>query len=168
LRILICIFFAIQSSIIWSAAPTRVCGKYSTILLAKGETAEVNATGEFSLALLVKGPRGNWIFFDSLAEPASAARAGTPVPAGRGAIAYRRSHDARIYIIHPAPPRLVDGKMVKTGVVVADMMRDPLDDPAIVGDDSDIDVIKRVLPGERISCDLQFVPGQGLVSSGVK
>jgi len=62
----------------------------------------------------------------------------------------------------------IGGKMVKTGVMGVDFMRSPLDNPAIIGDNSDIDVIERVLPGVIEGCDLQFVAGEGLVSSASK
>lgn len=147
-----------------SAAPqTRVCSKYSTILLNEGESAQVNGAGQFSLSILVNGPRGNWIFYDSLSEPAEADSQGMLVLTDPIRTAYRRSHDARIYAIHPTEPKLIDGKMVKTGAMGVDAMREALDNPAIVGEISDLDVIERVLPGVVDQCDLRFVAGQGLV-----
>ena len=146
------------------AAPqTRVCSKYSTILLNEGESAEVDGAGQFSLSILVKGSRGSWIFYDSVSTPASADSEGTMVLTGPDKTAYRRSHDNRIYAVHPTQPTLTDGKMVKTGVMGVDVMRQPLDNPAIIGDKSDLDVIERVLPGQIGQCDLRFVAGQGLV-----
>lgn len=147
---------------------TRVCAKYSTILLKEGERAEVDGAGQFSVSLRITGPRGNWIFYDSLSEPSSADSEGTLVPTGPDRIAYRRSHDSRIYSVQPMQSAQIGGKMVKTGVMGVDFMRTPLDNPAIIGDNSDIDVIERVLPGVIEGCDLQFVAGEGLVSSASK
>jgi hypothetical protein len=140
-------------------------GKYSTVLLSEGETAEVNGAGQHSLFLLIHGPRGNWIIFDSISEPADADSAGMLVLTGPDKTVYRRSHEPRVYAIQPSQPDLVDGEMVKIGVMGVDAMLKPLDNPAIVGNNSDFDVIERVLPGVIDRCDLRFVAGQGLVSS---
>lgn len=156
---------AILASATSVRAETRVCSKYSTILLSDGENAEVNGAGHSSLSLFIKGPRGNWIFFDSISEPAEADTAGTLVVSEMGIKAYRRSHNARIYAVHQATPSLTDGKMVKTGVMGVDAMLEPLDNAAVVGEDSDFDIIKKVLPGVVDRCDLRFVAGQGLVAT---
>ena len=165
---LLAIFLGLAGTGAVAAPQTRVCAKYSTILLEEGERAEVDGAGPFSVSLRITGSRGNWIFYDSLSEPSSADSEGTLVPTGPDRIAYRRSHDSHIYSVHPAQSALIDGKIVKTGVMGVDFMRSPLDNPAIMGDNSDIDVIERVLPGVTGGCDLQFVAGEGLVSSASK
>lgn len=142
---------------------TRICGKYSSIQLAPGETAEANGAGPYSLSLLISGPRGNWIFFDSISEPSSSDKNGTLVPTGPERTTYRRDHDRRIYAIFPSQPELIEGKIVKAGVMGVDMMRNALESPAIVGDESDTEVIKRVFPGVTSDCSLKFVPGKGLI-----
>lgn len=162
---IVMIMISLLETSVLAVSPTRVCGKYSTVLLSEGETAEVNGAGQYSLFLLIHGPRGNWIFFDSMSEPADADSAGMLVLTGPDKTVYRRSHEPRIYAIQPSQPDLVDGKMVKIGVMGVDAMRKPLDNPAIVGNNSDFDVIERVLPGVTDRCDLRFVAGQGLVSS---
>ena len=147
-----------------TAAPqTRVCSKYSTILLNEGESAEVNGAGEFSLFLLIKGPAGSWIFFDSIKAPSSSDIEGTLVLSAPDKAAYRRSFHSQIYAIQPAKSKLVGGKAVRAGVMGVDVMREQLNNPAIKRDDTDLAVIKRVLPGVIGKCDLRFVAGQGLV-----
>ena len=141
----------------------RVCSKYSTILLNDGESAEVEGAGQFSLSLLVKGARGNWIFYDSIAEPDNSDNEGTVVMSENDKTVYRRSHDLRIYFVQQTRPAMKEGKIVKAGVMGVNFMRQPLDHPAIVGDDTDLEVITRVLPGSTDQCDLTFVAGKGLV-----
>lgn len=151
-----------------TARATRVCSKYSTILLAEGEQADVDGAGAFSLSLHIKGPKGNWIFFDSMAAPLNTDRDGALVMKTARMVAYRQNHDKRIYAVLPTRAATVDGKAVKTAVMGIDFMRAPLVNPAIVGDSSDLPVIKRVLPGELGRCDLRFVAGRGLVRADSK
>ena len=69
---LLAIFLGLAGTGAVAAPQTRVCAKYSTILLEEGERAEVDGAGPFSVSLRITGSRGNWIFYDSLSEPSSA------------------------------------------------------------------------------------------------
>jgi hypothetical protein len=147
-----------------AASPTRVCGKYSTVLLDAGETAIADGAGHSSLSLTIRGPSGNWIFYDSISESAASDGEGALILTDPKKTVYRRNFNRQIYSVQQTQPTLKDGKIVKVGVMGVDLMRVRLDNAAIVGDDSDITILERVLPGEIGQCDLRFVAGQGLVT----
>ena len=151
-----------------AASPTRVCGKYSTVLLDAGETAIADGAGHSSLSLTIRGPNGNWIFYDSISEPATSDSEGALILTDPKKTVFRRSHNRQIYSVQQTQPTLKDGKIVKVGVMGVDLMRVRLDNAAIVGDDSDVKILERVLPGEIGKCDLRFVAGQGLVTVGAE
>lgn len=151
------------SNVAQAAGPQRVCGRYSTILLSPDETAEVIGVGRDSVSLLIKGSLGPWIFYDGLVSPDEKMTNDTKVYTSKGSVAYRRNHDARIYVVRPVRNTLVAGKRVQVGIMGVDFMRQPLANSAIVGTDSDLPILKRILPGTIGTCDLRWVPVKGLV-----
>ncbi len=151
------------SNVAQAASAQRVCGRYSTILLSPGEIAEVMGVGRDSVSLLIKGNLGSWIFYDGLVAPDEKMTSDTKVYTGKVSVAYRRGHDARIYVVQPVRAPLVGGKRVQVGIMGVDFMRKPLVNPAIVGTDADLPILKRILPGTIGSCDLRWIPAKGLV-----
>jgi len=148
-----------------AAAGKRVCGRYSSFLLAPGETAEIEGAGATSVSMRITGPQGVWIFYDGLTSPVPASDLGTQVHEGGKARAYRRSYDARVYVVVPTFDYAVDGKQVQASVSGLDFMRQPLVNPAIVGTDADLAVVKRIFPAQQDVCDLRWMPGVGLMES---
>lgn len=141
----------------------RVCGLYSSILLAPGEHAEVSGAGANSVSMNVTGPGGSWIFYDGLSPDEASSAGSSEVLRTADRVAYRRAFDARVYAVRPLQNVSVDGKFVEAMASGLDMMRQPLDRPAITGSGADLSVLERVRPGEMSRCNLRWYPGKGLV-----
>jgi len=143
-----------------------VCARHSSFTLAKGDSVEVNGAGTNSVSLLIKGTTGSWILFDGLVkaedQPAASQR-GTLVLSTDHTIAYRRSHNPKIYALVPSHPMPVDGQTVQVGVMGVDIIGQVLENAAIRGDDSDLAILSRVSPGVIGKCSYRWFPGKGLI-----
>jgi len=146
-----------------SAAPgQKVCTRHSTLLLEPGEKAEVNGAGSSGVELLISGPAGQWIFadFNGLSAPAAG---DVEVASTKTQTIVRRGSLPQIYAIYSKASRLVEGKQMTAFISGLYLDRRPLANPRIKGTDADKAVWSRVLLGQTASCDLRWVPGQGLV-----
>ncbi|MBJ7439984.1 MAG: hypothetical protein JHD35_13275 [Sphingopyxis sp.] len=146
-----------------SAAPgQKICTRHSTIVLESGEKAEVNGAGSSGVELLISGPAGQWIFTDY--NGLSAPGAGdVQVASTKTQTIFRRGHAPQIYAIYSKSSRLIEGKQLTAFISGLYLDRRPLAKPRIKGTDADKNVWDRVLLGQTASCDLRWVPGQGLV-----
>lgn len=146
-----------------SAAPgQKICTRHSTILLEPGEKAEVNGAGSSGVELLISGPAGQWIFADY--NGLSAPGAGdVQVASTKTQTIVRRGQLPQIYAIYSKASRMIEGKQLSAFVSGLYLDRRPLAKPRIKGTDADKTVWDRVLLGQTASCDLRWVPGQGLV-----
>jgi len=147
-------------------AAVKVCGLHSSFLMAPGEKAQVTGAGADNVSMLVSGPGGSWIFYDGLASEADLAVPGEEVLRTGNRIANRRNFDPRIYVVRQLKEQRVNGKVVEAAAMGVDMMRQPLDRPAITGSSADLLVVDRLRPGEIGRCDLRWYPGKGLEPAG--
>lgn len=146
-----------------SAAPEqKICTRHSTILLEPGEKAEVNGAGSSGVELLISGPAGQWIFadFNGLSAPGAG---DVQVASTKTQTIVRRGQLPQIYAIYSKASRMIEGKQMSAFVSGLYLDRRPLAKPRINGTDADQTVWDRVLLGQTASCDLRWVPGQGLV-----
>ncbi|WP_137870260.1 hypothetical protein [Sphingopyxis sp. 2PD] len=146
-----------------SATGQKICTRHSTIVLEPGEKAEVNGAGASGVELLISGPAGQWIFVDYNGLPAPGA-GDVPVASNKTQTVVRRGHTPQIYAIYSKASRLIEGKQLTAFISGLYIDRRPLAQPRIKGNDADKAVWSRILLGQTSSCDLRWVPGQGLVS----
>jgi hypothetical protein len=145
-----------------AAAGQKICTRHSTILLEPGEKAAVNGAGSSGVELLISGPAGQWIFADY--NGLSAPGAGdVQVASTKTQTIVRRGQMPQIYAIYSKPARLIEGKQLTAFISGLYLDRRPLANPRIKGTDADKTVWARVQLGQATSCDLRWVPGQGLV-----
>ncbi len=146
-----------------SAAPgQKICTRHSTILLEPGEKAEVNGAGSSGVELLISGPAGQWIFADYNGLSAPGAD-DVQVASTKTQTIVRRGHAPQIYAIYSKASRMIEGKQLTAFISGLYLDRRPLANPRIKGTDADKTVWDRVLLGPTASCDLRWVPGQGLM-----
>ncbi len=151
-----------------AAGTKRICGKYSSFDLAPGETVGSFGAGHSSLSMVVSGPKGDWFFYETMADRQPAAELGTRIYQSASVWAYRRPYDPRVYVLTPAGAPRANGKTVQVSVSGLDISREgrqPFANPAIVGKDSDLGVLKRVYPGKMERCSMRWQSGTGLVSA---
>lgn len=145
-----------------AATGQKICTRHSTIMLEPDEKAEVNGAGSSGVELLISGPAGQWIFADY--SGLSAPGAGdVQVASTKTQTIFRRGHAPQIYAIYSKASRMIEGKQLTAFVSGLYLDRRPLANPRIKGTDADKAVWDRVLLGQTASCDLRWVPGQGLV-----
>lgn len=144
-------------------AGQKICTRHSTIVLEPGEKAEVNGAGSSGVELLISGPAGQWIFVDYNGLPAPGA-GDVAVASTRTQTVVRRGHTPQIYAIYSKASRLIEGKQLTAFISGLYIDRRPLAQPRIKGTDADKAVWSRILLGQTSSCDLRWVPGQGLVN----
>ncbi len=145
-----------------AASGQKICTRYSTIILEGGETAEVNGAGSSGVELLISGPSGQWIFADynGLSAPGVS---DVEVASTKSQTIVRRAPPARIYVFYSKASRLIEGKQLTAFISGQYLNRQPLAKSRIKGNDADRAVWDRVLLGQTGSCDLHWVPGQGLI-----
>jgi hypothetical protein len=145
-----------------AATGQKVCTRHSTIMLEPGEKAEVNGAGASGVELLISGPAGQWIFADynGLAAPGAG---DMEVASTKTQTVVRRGQLPQIYVIYSKASRMIEGKQLTAFISGLYLDRRPLAKPRIIGSDADKAVWDRVQLGQTTSCDLRWVPGQGLV-----
>ncbi|HEV7341001.1 MAG TPA: hypothetical protein VGN68_05150 [Sphingopyxis sp.] len=145
-----------------AATGQKICTRHSTILLESGEKAEVNGAGASGVELLISGPAGQWIFADynGLAAPGAGDVA---VASTKTQTVVRRGQLPQIYVIYSKASRMIEGKQLTAFISGLYLDRRPFAKPRIIGSDADKAVWDRVQLGQTTSCDLRWVPGQGLM-----
>ena len=146
----------------YAATGQKICTRHSTIVLEQGEKAEVNGAGSSGVELLISGPAGQWIFADynGLSVPGPG---DVQVALTKTQTIFRRGHAPQIYTIYSKASRMIEGKQLTAFISGLYLDRRPLPNPRIKGTDADKTVWDRVLLGQTASCDLRWVPGQGLM-----
>lgn len=145
-----------------AATGQKICTRHSTIMLEPDEKAEVNGAGSSGVELLISGPAGQWIFADynGLLAPGAG---DVQVASTKTQTIFRRGHAPQIYAIYSKASRMIEGKQLTAFVSGLYLDRRPLAKPRIKGTDADQTVWDRVQLGQTASCDLRWVPGQGLM-----
>ncbi|WP_428630432.1 hypothetical protein [Sphingopyxis sp.] len=145
-----------------AAAGQKICTRHSTIILEPGEKAVVNGAGSSGVELLISGPAGQWIFADynGLSAPGTG---DVQVASTKSHTIVRRAQPPQIYVLYSKASRLIEGKQLTAFISGLYLDRRPLANPRIKGSDADKSVWERVLLGQTGTCDLRWVPGQGLV-----
>lgn len=146
----------------YAATGQKVCTRHSTIMLEPGEKAEVNGAGSSGVELLISGPAGQWIFADYNGLAARGA-GDMEVASTKTQTVVRRGQLPQIYVIYSKASRMIEGKQLTAFISGLYLDRRPLAKPRIIGIDADKAVWDRVQLGQTTSCDLRWVPGQGLV-----
>ena len=146
----------------YAATGQKICTRHSTILLEPGEKAEVNGAGSSGVELLISGPAGQWIFadFNGLSAPGAG---DVQVGSTKTQTIVRRGQLPQIYAIYSKTSRLIEGKQLTAFISGLYLDRRPLPNPRIKGGEADKAMWSRVQLGQTASCDLRWVPGQGLV-----
>lgn len=145
-----------------AASAQKICTRHSTILLEPGEKAAVNGAGSSGVELLISGPAGQWIFADYNGLPVPGA-GDVEVASTKMQTIVRRGQLPQIYVFYSKASRVIDGKQLTAFISGRYLDRQPLANPRIKGSDADKSVWSRVQLGQTATCDLRWVPGQGLV-----